>query len=67
MTTPFVIFFLQEAIAYLPLIMLTSATVSAGISKKLVKAIGNKVTVNISLIQIQIQKSLLGSPRGSST
>ena len=36
---------LQEAIAYLSLIMLISAAVSSGITKKLVGKIGSKVTI----------------------
>ena len=36
---------LQEAIAYLSLIMLISASVSSGITKKLVGKIGSKVTI----------------------
>ena len=36
-------FFPQDAIAYLPLTMLVSATVSSGMSKKLVGIIGKKV------------------------
>ena len=39
---PIIIIF-QESIAYLPLIMLISATVSAGFSKQFVRRIGNKV------------------------
>lgn len=39
----FLLFFSQGAIAYLPLIMLVSATVSSGMSKKLVGIIGKKV------------------------
>ena len=35
----------QEAIAYLSLIMLISATVSSGITKILVGKIGSKVTI----------------------
>ena len=33
----------QEAIAYLPLVVLISATISTGITKKLIGKIGNKV------------------------
>ena len=36
---------LQEAIAYLSLIMLISASVSSGITNKLVGKIGSKVTI----------------------
>ena len=36
---------LQEAIAYLSLIMLIGAAVSSGITKKLVGKIGTKVTI----------------------
>ena len=39
----FFFFGFQESIAYLPLIMLISATVSSIFSKKLVGIIGNKV------------------------
>ena len=42
-TTIAFFFGFQESIAYLPLIMLISATVSSIFSKKLVGIIGNKV------------------------
>ena len=41
----FVFLFLQEAIANLPLVVLISAMVSAGISKKVIGKVGSKVMV----------------------
>ena len=39
----------QDATAYLPLIMLVSAAVSSGISKKVVGIIGSNVSINVHL------------------
>ena len=41
----FALRFEQEAIAYLPLIMLISASLSSALSKKLVAIIGSKVRI----------------------
>ena len=49
----------QDAIAYLPLIMLISATVSSGISKKVVGIMGSKVSIDDHL-SIIIKPTKLG-------